>query len=705
MRVEGVEMKRLLPVLAMISVSGVLALAQNGRTPDVLFKAAQHTEQVQGDLKTAIAQYQKVVDAGNRALAAQALIRIAECHQKLGDAEASKVYQRIVRDYADQADAIAVARARLLGSADHTAAERGIALRKIWDGEISGTVSRDGRRLSYTDWNGGATAVHDLVDGTNRAVSPADYNIEGSAISRDGTQVAYGWFTGTGRMELRLASALGGPTSSRRLFASEDVSDITPMDWSPDGNTIAVFLHRADQSGQIALMTVPEGSLRVLKSVDWRGPTRIFFSPDGRQIGFDVPVTESSDERDVFVLAIDGSREVAAVVHPGQDVMMGWSPDGNYLLFASDRREGSMGLWVLPFAAGKPAGAPELVKASLGTGWSLGVSSGGALYLGMRAGNADVAVAPIDLETGKQTGPPVRPIQRFVGANTHPHWSPDGRRLAYVSSRSFNPSNNRDRIIAIQSLDTGDIRELPLKLPYFNQFTWSPDGRGLFIGANDSKGRGGVFRIDVQTGDVAPVVMLGNSGFNAYPQPSPDGSRLYYRKLVREGERAGDDGFNVTERQLSTGQEREVVGTGFGLAPINLSPDGRWTVLVKLSGQAQTIMLVPIDGGQPREMLRAAAPDTFARYQGAMWTADSRGFIVRKRRSLNGGELWYVPLGGEPRKLAVDLSQWATGIVGAFSLHPDGHRVAFLQNSGDPTTQVWVLENFLPKAKQSMSVR
>jgi len=76
-------------------------------------------------------------------------------------------------------------------------------------------------------------------------------------------------------------------------------------------------------------------------------------SPDGKYVGYDLPESDTSQERDVFVLAVDGTREIPAVIHRGQDIMMGWSPDGARLLFASDR-SGSMDLWSLPFADGTP---------------------------------------------------------------------------------------------------------------------------------------------------------------------------------------------------------------------------------------------------------------------------------------------------------------------------------------------------------------
>ena len=113
---------------------------------EVALRAAMETETVKGDLKGAIEQYKKVAQAGDRAIAARALIRMAECYQKLGDAESRKIYERVVREYADQNEAVAVARTRLGGSA--VAHSAGIVTRQVWTGpkvDVTGAVSPDGR--------------------------------------------------------------------------------------------------------------------------------------------------------------------------------------------------------------------------------------------------------------------------------------------------------------------------------------------------------------------------------------------------------------------------------------------------------------------------------------------------------------------------------------------------------------------------------
>src|SRR5690349_11028676 len=83
--------------------------AQNRGEAERQLQAAQQKEQVEGDLKSAIRLYEQVAnskDAG-RSTVAQAWLRIGRCYEKLGSAGARKAYERVARQYADQADAAA----------------------------------------------------------------------------------------------------------------------------------------------------------------------------------------------------------------------------------------------------------------------------------------------------------------------------------------------------------------------------------------------------------------------------------------------------------------------------------------------------------------------------------------------------------------------------------------------------------------------
>ncbi len=104
-------MRTILVLSAMVAT--VFASPQKRDRTDVQFEAAAKKETVDGDLKAAIEIYQKIAQSGNRVAAANALVRMGQCYEKLGDTEAKKAYERVVREFGDQKEAVAEARKRL----------------------------------------------------------------------------------------------------------------------------------------------------------------------------------------------------------------------------------------------------------------------------------------------------------------------------------------------------------------------------------------------------------------------------------------------------------------------------------------------------------------------------------------------------------------------------------------------------------------
>ena len=321
---------------------------------------------------------------------------MAACYRKQGDAQANRILESVVRDYPEQKDAVALAQARLGPSAPVTRA--GLVNVQLWRGpkvDNTGSVSRDGRYLSYVDWDTGDLALHDLVAGTDRNLTNNPVSDDGtgrlkyddfaqeSTISPDGTQVAFSWWnTAKDRFELRVLRLDAGASAKPRvLFDQPDIVWIGAFDWSNDGAWLAVAIERKGNTGQLGLINTADASLRILKSIPNNPfPVNMFFSPDGSFIAYDAAAgAPATQPRDVFVRAVAGGDETAAVVHAANDRLMGWTPDGRSLLFSSDRA-GSIGIWSLPMVNGKPQGEPVLIKdvGSLRIS-SLGVTRTGAL--------------------------------------------------------------------------------------------------------------------------------------------------------------------------------------------------------------------------------------------------------------------------------------------------------------------------------------
>ena len=698
----------LITVALLLALGAGTAVAQSGYD---LFQKALVKERAEGDLEAAIALYQRIAreHAENRALAAKALVQMGQCYEKLGKAEARKAYRRVIRDYADQQEQAKMARVRLaaLTRPKRAADASTMVVRRVWAGpdvDILGAPSPDGRYLSYVDWETGDQAIRDLTTGENRRLTNKGTWLESSeyalfsTMSPDGQQVAYAWLNKDFLYDLRLIGFDG--SEPRVLYSNQELPYLQPAAWSPDGKHILANFSRKDGTNQIVMVSVADGSVRVLKTLDWRYPQKMSLSPDGRYIVYDFPPEEDAPERDIFLLATDGSREIPLVEHPANDLVPVWAPDGKSIVFSSDRT-GTMAAWVLRVTEeGKPGGSPELVKQDIGRrALPLGFTQKGSFYYGLETGMTDVYVAALELATGKLLAPPRRATQAFVGANTSPDWSPDGKYLAYVSQRGRAPFGLGSHIIAIRSVETGQERELSPKVnprPNYGTLRWSPDGRSLLVLGRDKKGRQGLYQLDADTGAVTPVVQVEPGDYVHQAVWSRDGRAIFYTRHD-----SSTKSSLILVHDLATGREKELYRAvipgliGGGLA---VSPNGKQLAFITgdQATRSQALKVMPAAGGETRDLLRAQEPEVIAWQGGLAWTPDGREVLFGMHSTSleeQTVELWRISAeGGEPEKLELAMEN-----LRGLRFHPDGQRIVF--TAGQRKAEVWVMENFLPELK------
>jgi Tol biopolymer transport system component len=569
---------------------------------------------------------------------------------------------------------------------------------KVAEVDTTGAVSPDGRFLTYTDWSTGDLAVRDLKTGENRRPTNKGSWLESgefalfSAVSPDGKQVVYAWFNKDGFYDLRIIGADG--SNPRTLYRDKETYP-WPMDWSLDGKHIlASFQQNEDRTWQIALVSVADGSVQVVKSLDWRSPLKVSYSPDGHFIAYDLLTQEDGPGRDIFLLPLDTGEEIPLVQHPANDLLLGWAPDGSGILFASDRR-GTLDAWLLPAADGKPLQTPELVQQDLGPNVvALGFDRKGTYYYGISADLANLYVATLDPTTGK-----VQPSPKKLSPaanNSSPAWSPDGQQLAYLQRRGAGAWDLYTSVLLIRSVKTSKERSFPLKLSRYHDFRlqWSPDGTALLAQGRDHTLRQGFYRIEAGTGRVTPLVQAPTRCPNdclEWPTWSPSGKLIFTRRVT--------DGQTIVVRDLETGEENELLSVrkpSF-VGPLIVSPDGRRVAYVWRDLQKGTSVLTvtPAAGGEPRELLRRQPPEGIGDLG---WMPDSRRIVYATRTSGEERkfELWRISAeGGEPQSLGLTME--GLSLYG-LSVHPDGRRIAF--TAGRPhRNEVWVLENFLPALK------
>jgi len=657
----------LMLILAVSLVAGIAPAAEN---PSDLFQQALVKERTEGNLPEAIKLYQRIVDkyASNRKVAAQALLQLAECQTKLGDAQARKSLERLVRDFADQKEAVAQARVRLAALGGPGGAGGLVARRVLTDASgVGGVLTADGKYISQMDWGTGDVLQFEVASGqrsriTNRGPWGERENpVEGHVFSRDGKQIVYDRYTKDGVPQLRIRNLDG--SGLRTLYSEKGAAQA--FDWSPDAGSILALREVPGKANELTLISTADGSVRVLRSIAaaWYMLKGASFSPDGRFVAFSLVREGSPPHGDVFLMTVDGRNEVVVAGHPAEDELLAWTPDGRSLLFLSDR-SGTWDIWTVRITEGKQQGEPEPLKKDFGRDSRvLGVAPDGSLYYRTATPLGRLYYGAVDLETGKVLVPPAPVTTRYTGAPSMLTWSPDGRSLLYVSGRQIVPRNN---ILTIRSAATGEERFLSPRLRYVWDIYWVPDGRSVLAWGMTER-ENALFRIDTETSGITKLA----DGRWA-PRLCPDGKTLVF---------LGEGG--IRKRNLDTGEESVVVNVG--TVPYDLSPDGR-EVVFQVDGAVKAVSL---NGGEPRELFRGLARSRLR------WTRDGR-YIIAQAFGTASSEIWRVPAqGGTPLKLDLSVPRMEPG---SFTLHPDNRRFAFSVEEWSKS-ELWVLENLLPGLK------
>ncbi|MEX1246713.1 MAG: hypothetical protein WEF99_18360 [Thermoanaerobaculia bacterium] len=668
-----------LGLLLWVLLVGAGVLAAQSPPPERLFQDAIHLMETKGDYPAALRLFEQIAKGSDRNLAARSLLYAGLCYEKLGKLGARNAYERLIRDFADQPGLTTAARARLaaLTAAGGSPPSGTMAAHRVLaDFPAFGALSPDGQRLSYFDWGTGDFSLLDLENKQKRRLAR---NLSrdgawlgeayGSVHSPDGKQIAYVWWNAQNMLELRVVGL--DATEPRVLYRNADLRHLDVADWSFDGRFILCTFHLSTGKSQIALVSVGNGAAQILKTFEWPGPGKPSLSPDGRYVAYDFG-------GDVFLLAVRGTHEVVLVENPANDFNPIWAPEGNRILFTSDRT-GSLGIWVLSVADGNPQGAPELLRADMGKTWPVRFARGGSYFYGVQTTMQDVYVAELDPATGKLVAPPSQASRRLVGANSWPEWSPDGKLLAFVTNRS--PGGQGLPVLSILSVEIGTQEDLHPRMTNLQRLRWSPDGRSILASGRDEKDRRGLYRIDVQTGDVSPVVRSGGMGVVWQFAWAPDGRTIYYTM-----------GAGIVARDLGTGQERQVqTGASKHFA---LSPDGRFLAVPREDPSAKSAVLeiFALDAGQPRELLRV--PDISVFYKVLSWSADGRFLFFSK-----DGKLWRVAV---EDSVLEELDLAMKGLL-QVRVHPDGRRIAFF--AWDFGAELWSMERFLPVGAREIAVQ
>ena len=471
----------------------------------------------------------------------------------------------------------------------------------------------------------------------------------GPAFAPDGEQVAFVW-SGEKFDNTDIYVTLAGATNVRRL-TTDPADDFAPS-WSPDGRRIA-FLRKFGNSARIHLASAVGGPDSKLSDfpvgiTGWEGDhsAQIAWSPDGRHVvaGRDPRFSDGgvgplSDPR--------GGWRTSAITRPARpsfDLAPVFSADGRRLAYLAC---GSIGVFLpllLPDRcairmtdvdnAGLPTTAPRTLTTQpiepAGLAWSrdgrsivfaMGVLgsvrlwrlwvdplraaerieiAGESVESPATAATRDrLAFSRVTLDSHLyrfDAGRPAEAVAPSSSFETDPHFSPDGRHIAFGSGRSghvqiwvaaADGSNAR--------LLTHDVRQSP------GSPSWSPDGRSI---AFDSGGGGAQVRIwTIDADGGTPRQITDGPGNPSVPVVSRREMDYFANELG-----AARDIWRVP---AAGGQPQQVTRTGSGFVGYEFG-SGPSLLYQPVHGDSALLMLPIAAGTGPRRLVDCVRAAAFA---------------------------------------------------------------------------------------------
>jgi Tol biopolymer transport system component len=392
--------------------------------------------------------------------------------------------------------------------------------------EFDPRISPDGKQLAFVwDGNTGHYNVYTklLEVGNPVRVTFGDGHDLHPSWSPDGQYLAF-LHVAPAEKALMIVPALGGTARKLADLTPSEVgtwrADATQMygnpgpAWSPTGQYLAVTDYPDAQTGGAITLFTPEG-VRLRQLTRPRAGIHDFspaFSPDGKLLAF-IRYT-SAYTSDLYFIPVGGGPPRQLTFDHADIRGISWLPDNRTLVFASNRGNG-YSVWRTTLDGENPAQIPlngyRITDPSVSR-------DGGLLAYTDTLRNSNVWRI-----RRAGDGHSLSPPEMLIGSSRQSfcaHYSPDGRKIAFLSDRS-----GSFEVWVARADGSEPVQITSFRGPMAGSPRWSPDGQRLAFDARP-EGHAAIFVVSADGGDPRPLEH--NTFEERMPSWSGDGKWIYF---------------------------------------------------------------------------------------------------------------------------------------------------------------------------------
>jgi Tol biopolymer transport system component/DNA-binding winged helix-turn-helix (wHTH) protein len=452
--------------------------------------------------------------------------------------------------------------------------------------EADAAFSPDGNHVAFGLYESKDSGIYTTAVGSEKSLRlTSDVHDCCPRWSPDGRQIAFSRFFGDG-YDFYVIPASGGTEHRLSSWPAEGHQIPTVprfrtivrcFDWSPDGKVLAFTNSQADETHSwIALLSLVDSTVRPLTSppspnIDY-APA---FSPDGSTVAFIRGIPAGVVEDLYLVPAAGGTPKRLTFDNAWINSPPAWTPDGRDVVFTS-MRGGSWALWRIPASGGTPQPVSGVgVDAVLP---SISLKGNQLVYQQISSGDQNIWRLNLRDEKHPQ-GQPATAISG-KGGSGRPHFSPDGKKIAFESSRL-----GYSEIWACDS-DGTHCGQLTSLHGVAGAARWSPDGQYIAFEYRPRE-HSEIYLLEMRTGVPRMLTTLPGAD-NGGPNWSRDGKWIYFYS-----DRGGGP-FQLWKTQISGGPPVQVTRNG-GIFAAE-SNDGRFLYYSKF--ESPGIWKMPLNGGE-----------------------------------------------------------------------------------------------------------